>query len=222
MTLKTVLSAALASTALLAASPALAQSTGGPTSLSVDARAEIVTSQLDLSIAVGTSANFGAITIPNGTTAGAQCRYDLVVSSATGRDGQISLAEVRNGQSFDSTFPTPSGCQQTGTTEAAYFGILCTPGAPVTVRADWTSAGLPGVSLSPSVSGYIADANIGTVEAIRQNINPVVNTTYTCTESGTSQGAFVVRLGGRVTLDTNAVPNNGDVTVGTITLNATY
>ncbi len=218
MKLKNTFCAAAATFGLIAAQPAWAQS-GGPVTEIVPVLAEIAPSDLELSIASFGAAQLGSLRVPNGTTEGAQCRYDLNANSSTGPGGAIALAELRNANVFDQTFPTPSGCQATGNTSAAFFTISCTPSVPVTFRAEYSSAGLTGVLLQSLATGYVADATLANTP--RVNVTANTNSTFSCPDSGDSQGRFVVFVGARVIVSGNAAISSS-ANVGTITFNATY
>lgn len=217
MKLKNTLFAAAATLGLIA-QPVWAQSTSD--SRSVEARANVVSSQLTLAIAELSTLEFGTVRIPNGTAANAQCRYTLNLLGAPVQ-GTMALAEVRNGSVFDNTFPTPSGCESSGATSPAQFVVGCTPAVPVTFSAQWTTqGGIPGVALGNSGQAVMTFANSNAVRGSATNVGTA--TVFTCPDgsSGEVVGGFVVNVGGSVTLDTNASPFNG--TIGTVTLNATY
>jgi hypothetical protein len=218
MKLKNTFFAAAATLGLIAAQPAWAQS-GGPVTETVPVLVEIAPSDLELSIIGAGSARFGMLRVPNGTTEGAQCRYQLLANSSTGPSGSIALAELRNANVFDQTFPTPSGCQATGTTNAAFFNISCTPSVPVTFRAEVASAGLAGVLLQGMATGYVADSTLA--QTPRVNVSANSNSTFACPDGGASVGQFTVFVGASVILSANAATSSL-ANVGTITFTATY
>ena len=216
MKLNKILIATLATGSVIAAQPALAQ-TSGPASATVDATAEILDSQLTLEIVDGLPLTFRSVTRPNGVVSGAQCRYVLDLSNDI--RGEVNVAELRNGAVFDDAFPTPSGCEATDSRPGpAVFALLCTRSTPVTLSAAWQSAGLQGIALTPGTQGVAIQFNGGS--AI---FDPTGSSVVNCSEEVDAEGrAFIqVRLGGTLTVDADAAvsPN---VLVGTVTLNATY
>ncbi|KPF62440.1 hypothetical protein [Porphyrobacter sp. AAP60] len=210
--------AALAAACLIAA-PAAAQTAND--SATIDATANIVRSDLVLSVANFRDMDLGTVTIPNGTVSNAQCRYTLRLLNEQ-FSGTMNMAEVRNGAITDTTFPTPSGCEVQGTTTPAAFTVGCTPAVPVTFRAEWTTQpGLPGVALGTSGEAVARFVNASEARAQFNNIG--VNGTFSCPDGsagGATPGAFVVSVGAVLTLDAEAAPFNG--TVGSVTLTATY
>lgn len=216
MKLNKILMTALATGSVIAAQPALAQ-TSGPASASVDATADILDSQLTLEFLDSIPLTFRSVNRPNGVVNGAQCRYVLDLSNDDHRE--VNVAELRNGAVFDDAFPTPSGCEATdGSPMPAIFTLICTRSTPVTFSAAWQSAGLQGIALTPVTQG-VAIQFMG----LRAIFNPTGSSVVNCSEELDLAGraAIQVRLGGTLTVDADAAvgPN---VLVGTVTLNATY
>lgn len=215
MKLNKILIATLATSSIIAAQPALAQ-TSGPASASVDATANILDSQLTLEILDSLPLTFRSVTRPNGVVSGAQCRY--VLDFSNGIREEVNVAELRNGAVFDDAFPTPSGCEVTDSRPLpAVFALICTRSTPVTLSAAWQSAGLQGIALTPSTQGVALQFNGGS--AI---FNPTGSSVVNCSEELDEVGraSIQVRLGGTLTLDADAAVGNN--VVGTVTLNATY
>ncbi|AUX68303.1 hypothetical protein CHX26_01120 [Porphyrobacter sp. HT-58-2] len=200
----------------LTAQPVLAQSAVSADE-SVEARANIVGSDLQLAIAPLANLEFGTVTLPNGTNPGASCRYDMVVQTVAGR---IDVTEVKGGNAVDNTVPTPSGCRTEGEFTPAAFVVACTPAASVTFQVTWQSDG--SVFLAPGMGAVVTNANSNSVRQVFTNA--FTQNQFTCPDGASSltspAGAFVLRTGGRLELTDSNTPFNGQI--GTVTMNAMY
>ena len=203
--------------AALTAAPVMAQTSDNAT---VDANATLQQVVPPLSVSGLQALNFGTVNIPNGVVAGNQCSYDISASKAA----TVSTQELNsNGGTVDLTFPTPSNCEATGEVQSASFTISCNAATPTTVTYALNSP-LAG-------SGVVLTNTVGSeMIAVQDNDGPTFQTTPndtfspTCPDgsgTGSIPGLFEVRVGGRLIIGDTATPG-ANITVGTITLTATY
>ncbi len=205
--------------ALITSSAAMAQSTDSATAR---AAASLQIETPPLTVEAESDLQFGTVNIPNGAIAGNRCVYGI---SSTSRTSFIFSEEIDpSGAIAGTVAPTPSGCGYSGSFSTAQFALTCTVGTPtnvsLTVNSLLSESGAvltpdPGVQMTALASGTSASALVfGTSDTM----------VVTCPE-GASAGdlisAFDVVVGGRLTLSELATPGS-DITVGTITLTASY
>ncbi len=205
--------------ALITSSAAMAQSTDSATA---QATADFQIETPPLTVAATSDLQFATVNIPNGAVAGNQCEYILPSSSGT---TFVSVAELDSQGGFVSAVsPTPSGCAKTGSHAPARFAITCTVATPTNV-----SLSVDGLLEG---SGVVLTSNPGTkMTAVEKDSNfgaLVFSSTETmevaCPEgesAGDALGAFDVVVGGYLLLSELATPGS-DITVGTITVTASY
>ncbi|MAF59081.1 hypothetical protein [Ponticaulis sp.] len=188
-------------------------------SATVDAVATLQQSTPPLAIGTEGTLSFGAVNIPNGTETGHTCEYNVGVSGTTPTYALYEFSELD--QLVDASVPTPSGCDwgSTSTPDASYgmFGVTCNAASAVDFTATWTSGGTTGVTLEPG-SGTVwrSFANSDFTSAITSGSSAGAMTS-TCPANGT----MYVAVGGRLVVGTDASAGS-DVTIGTVTLEATY
>ncbi len=186
-------------------------------SATVDALATLESTAPPLSLAGETALSFGSVNIPNGTEEGHTCGYQVNVSYAEPGTGLMEYTEA--GYITDTSVPTPSGCDwgATGTPTASYgsFAVACNPASSIDFGASWTSGAATDVTLEEPPSTSMRAFQSGTYTIISSGSSGSMTTT--CPESG----ILDVAVGGRVIIGTGASAGS-DVTVGTITLDASY
>jgi hypothetical protein len=204
------------SLALALATTAQAQTSDSGTA---DAVAELEAAVIPLQVNGVTTLNFGAIRIPNGLVAGNRCSYFLGASHPT--SVATNLRELSStGAVTDSSFPTSSGCELSGTAQVAQFDVTCSAATPTQFSATWTNAGEIGVTFRQPVSTnrflLAAFPDGGNASSQLQNsLNSTLN--VNCPNNG----ALDLYVGGEVVLEPTA-RSATEVTVGTITLSANY
>jgi hypothetical protein len=186
-------------------------------SATVDAIATLEASVAPLALAGETSLSFGAVNIPNGTETDHACAYQINVNGETPQTSLMEFSEA--GYITDTTLPTPSGCDwgSTSTPNVSYgtFAVTCNPASSVDFTATWTSGGTTGVLLEETPGTSIRAFQSGTYTTISSGSGGAL--TANCPNSG----ILDVAIGGRVRIGTDAAVGS-DVTVGTVTLGATY
>lgn len=203
--------------ALTTSTAAMAQTSDNAT---VDAVATLEQVTPPLTVSVLANLDYGFINIPNGVVAGNQCSYDIRASV----NPVMTVKELNSsGTTVDSTFPTPSNCENSGSFKPTRFLINCSPATPTTITYTLTSplAG-SGVVLTDSESTELAAVQSnGTTNFLNSSSSTIVPTCPDGTATGSAAGEFQMLVGGRLILDETATPGS-DVTVGTVTLTATY
>lgn len=186
-------------------------------SATVDALATLQQATAPLALAGETSLSFGSVNIPNGTEVDHACGYTIAVSGET---PQTNLTEYnQDGFTIDTSVPTPSGCDwgSSGTPNVSYgtFAISCNPSSAVDFTATWSNGGATEVWFQRGTSTSMRAFSSGTYTALATSSNGSM--TATCPNNG----IFDVAVGGQVRVGANATAGS-DVTVGTVTLEATY
>ena len=205
--------AALCALALILAPGALAASD------TVNATATLEQQEPPLEVEAKTALSFGAINIPNGREAGHACRYSF---SIFGPDGNATLSELdENGVVIDAAAPTASACDWgadgTPATDYGVFAITCNPATTVSYTASFASAGVAGVVFAEPVTGSKIAARS------TDGANTLQSSLTTSLDHACPVGGFVdIAVGASITLADTAEPAAGPVTVGTITLDASY
>lgn len=214
---RTAASTAIALGALMG-TPVMAQVSDNAT---VDANATLQQVVPPLSVNGFQSLELGTVNIPNGSIAGNQCAYDLRANNSA----TISVTEVNStGATVDATFPTPSSCEASGEARNARFAINCSAATPTTLTYALTSPlSGDGATLSSSSSTEMAAVQQDSTGSafVTSSTTTMVATCPDGSGSGATPGAFDVLIGGRLTLQDTATPG-ANITVGTITLTATY
>lgn len=172
-----------------------------------------------LEVTAKSALSFGTINVPNGLEPGHACRYNV---SVFGADGLHALAELdASGVVVDTDAPTASACNWGASgvpdTEYGTFSIVCSPSTNVTYSALYASEGVAGVVFGAPVSGtVIAARNSDASESLKSSLTTTLD--HACTQSG----QLDISLGASVTIDANADVAASPVTIGSITLDATY
>ena len=184
-------------------------------SASVDAVATPVSTTPPLVLTGTRALSFGEVNIPNGTEEGHKCRYQNVISTWT----VYELDE--NGTTVSSSTPNPSGCDwgESGSPSGNYalIGVACNPASVVDFTVGYATGGVTGIFFNRPSSGAPLRAfqsNSTTTLAVGTSAGTL---SATCPNGGT----FDVGIGGRIELSDEVVAAT-DVTVGSITLDATY
>lgn len=185
----------------------------------VDATAKLEKEALPLSVTAKTALSFGSINVPNGSESGHECRYNLAIFGET---GSHSLAEVNaEGTVIDTTAPTASACDWGSSgapaTEYGLFQVDCNPASEVNYSANFASDGIGGVTLAPAWAGSrMAAFTTGTTTALEAS--QTTSLTHSCPDSG----AVDIALGASISVEETAKVTEAEISVGTITLEASY
>ncbi len=190
---------------------AIAQS--GPNAV-VDAVASPVITQPPLALTAVQSLSFGTVNIPNGTETGHKCAYETRIVSTV-------LYELdENGSAVTASTPNASGCDwgNTGTPDIqnGLVSVVCNSASVVDFAGEWITGAATGIELKRPNSAGLRAYQSGTETAIA---NGAMNGTLraTCPVSGEMD----IAVGGRIEM-TDEVVASANISVGTITLDATY
>jgi hypothetical protein len=189
---------AIAGCALPVAAPALAQSTAGNNSASVDALANLVRAEEPLTLAGGGPLTFGQVTIPR---AGAEnCTYSVL--------GNGIRRIAQDGVSYGDG-PSPAGCSYLGSQpERASMSLRCEADRQVVVSLRSESSGLQG-------SAVFFESSRDDLEVDGQDVSAW---DQRCTGKD-----MVLRIGGQLQIRSDAQPTGTDaVQVGIIVVEAFY
>ena len=185
----------------------------------VDATAQLEKEALPLIVSAKTALSFGTINVPNGSEPGHKCRYNLAIFGETGAH---ALAEVNDGGTVvDTTAPTASACDWGSSgvpaTEYGRFQVDCNPASEVTYSASFASDGIGGGTLAPAWTGSrMAAFTTGTSTTLEAS--QTTSMTHACPVSG----AVDIGLGASISVEETAKVTDAEISVGTITLEASY
>lgn len=201
------------------AQPVLAQSATSADE-TVEARANIIASDLQLAIAAQANLDFGTVTLPNTSNPNVMCRYEVAVQIAGGGvESPTSVTEIENGNVVETVAPTTSGCRAEGSNTPATFVVTCTPAAQVNFQVTVQSDG--SVFLAPSSFAVVTTVN---GSGARQILMNDLQNQFTCPDGSSAAtspaGGFVLRTGARFELNNANTPFNGQI--GTVTMTAMY
>lgn len=222
----TILLATVALTVIAGHLPASAEETA-----SVDALAELVKEEQAPSILefVETNQNFevGKIKIPNGAQPGSRCHYVLGIAPS-GESTSIvkSYYEQNEGNVLGTDEPTPSACgwdavDGGGESYPAIFGLKCDFGREVSFLLSYSSS-KPGVFFSgTSEFGGFAEVVKSNADFISLSDTP--NFTETCAQRVNGEGGYLVVIAsGKLVVSEDAEITDGETTIGTVSLDASY
>lgn len=216
----TLLNSGVAIVAMTSATAAMAQVSDSAT---VNVNADIQEAASPLVLSAVNDFEFGTVTIPNGSFSGHQCSYDFQADNSA----QLSVSEVDSaGNTVSPAFPTPSGCEATGTSSLARFNVQCTAGTLTTISYAITSPlSGSGVVLTDASSIKVAAVDVSDFGGAPGANSTTQTMSLTCPD-GTdidlrTSGAFDTIVGARLLLGAGAAPGS-NLNVGSITLTATY
>lgn len=206
-------------TGLIAILAASLMSAAHAQSATVDATATLETPDLPLAVVGEVALSFGSVNVPNGTQADNKCAYNIAWSTSA---PTYALRETNAaGNTIDSSAPTPSGCDwgstSTATGQFGVFAVNCNPATPVDYTISYSSSGSNGVTLDQSFSGFKAGIRNGVTNGPLYTSSTTTITNVACP----AEGITTVEVGGSISVDATASPAT-DVTVGTVTLEASY
>lgn len=184
---------------------------------SADALATLEAAVIPLQVDGADSLDFGSLRIPNGLVAGNTCSY----YSGAGNTATTALREFNSaGSVVDQSFPTPSGCEVSGTAQSAKFDVTCSAATPTQFSVSWTSAGNTGVTFRETILSGLrllaAYPDGGNASSLLQD-----SRSSTMTLTCPNNGALDIYVGGEVVLESTASAAS-QLTVGTVTLSANY
>ncbi|MAK59519.1 MAG: hypothetical protein CMK09_00925 [Ponticaulis sp.] len=206
--------------------PAFAEDTA-----SVDAVAELLKDETAPSILefIVYNQNFevGKIQIPNGTQPGSRCHYVLGIAPS-GDSSEIvkTYYEQNEGNVLGTDEPTPSACGWAavdggGSAYPAIFGLRCDFGREVSFLLSYSS-NKPGVFFSgTSETGGFAEVVKSNGDFI--SLSDAPNFAETCADRPNDEGGYLaVIAGGKLVVSEDAEITDGETTIGTISLDASY